>query len=84
MLVQGGFMTEFTTGFMYGIIAMILIRAAITAIEWYRRRNLLREFPEGILKIDLDEASYPETNLQLAKLHREKPNMAIILNGKRF
>lgn len=77
-------MSEFISGILWGIVIAIWFRCGIAAIEWYRRRKVLKEFPGGILKIDLDEASYPETNLELAKLHRERPDMAIILNGKRF
>jgi len=77
-------MSEFTLGFMAGILVILTIRGIMTAIEWYQRRKLLREYPSGILTIDLDEVSYPEINLQLAKLYRENPNMVIILNGKRF
>ena len=77
-------MSEFISGIFWGIVIAIWFRAGIAAIDWYRRRKMLREHPGGILKIDLDEAPYRDTNLELAKLHRERPDIAIILNGKRF
>ena len=77
-------MSEFISGIFWGIVIAIWLRTGIAAIEWYRRKKMLREHPGGILKIDLDQASYPEMGLKLATLHRERPDIAIILNGKRF